>query len=111
MRVSRIFSNSFASSEALDAFKPKRELRQGALLSLYLFVLYVETVGHHIQKIVEVGHWKGIKLARSSNQILHLFFADDLVLFGEAIEKQAKVIQQILQDFCETSGQKVNLAK
>lgn len=39
------------------------------------------------------------------------FFADDLLLFGKASVAQARVMERILQDFCYTTGQKVNLAK
>lgn len=44
-------------------------------------------------------------------KISHLFFADDLLLFGEASCTQAKVMHRILIEFCEESGQKVNIGK
>lgn len=39
------------------------------------------------------------------------FFADDLLLFGEASEKQIDCMLQCLDLFCSSSGQKVNRAK
>ena len=39
---------------------------------------------------------------------LHLFFADDLLLFGEGTERQAEVMKEVMEDFCVASGHKVN---
>lgn len=36
----------------------------------------------------EEGRWKPIHLSRGGVGISHLFFADDLMLFGEASESQ-----------------------
>lgn len=41
--------------------------------------------------------------------LCHLFFTDDLVLFGEATLENTKVIHEVLADFYRFSGQKVNL--
>lgn len=43
--------------------------------------------------------------------ISHLFFVDDLLLFGEAAEKQARVMQQVLEIFYKESREKMNLEK
>lgn len=42
---------------------------------------------------------------------MHLFFADDLILFNEASLVQAQVVNSVLNDFCNFSGQKVNANK
>lgn len=39
------------------------------------------------------------------------FFANDLFLFAEASINQAMIINQCLSDFCDASGQKVNIEK
>lgn len=41
----------------------------------------------------------------------HIFFADDLILFGEANLKQANVMRRCLDLFCSLSSQKVNFDK
>lgn len=64
----------------------------------------MEILGHRIQEAVEIGRWKGMELTRNSTKLSHLFFADNLVLFGEAMEKQAILMEQIVQDFYEISG-------
>lgn len=43
--------------------------------------------------------------------VISLFFADDLLLFGEVSMRRTRYIQKILNDFCMASGQKVNLNK
>jgi len=43
--------------------------------------------------------------------ISSLFFADDIVLFFEATEPQARMIQGCLDRFCTASGQKVSVSK
>jgi hypothetical protein len=42
---------------------------------------------------------------------MHLFFADDLILFAKATKKNCLAINRVLKEFCEASGQKVSLAK
>lgn len=38
-------------------------------------------------------------------------FADDLILFSEAMVEQTKVMKDCLSEFCTMSGQKVNFQK
>lgn len=42
---------------------------------------------------------------------LHIFFADDLMLFGEAMEHQVRTMMECLNRLNKTSGLKVNLSK
>lgn len=43
--------------------------------------------------------------------VSHLFFTDDLLLFGEASVEHAWVLEAILQEFFAVSRQRVNLLK
>lgn len=43
--------------------------------------------------------------------VSHLFFADDLMLFAKANEKGSEAIKDVLDLFCEESGQRVNYEK
>lgn len=109
-----ICSSSLAiiwNGEILEEFKPQRGLRQGDLLSPYLFVLCTETLGNQIQLAIDEAKWKGIKPRRWSERVSHLFFGKDLILFAKATLKQAQVMEQILQEFFSLSGQKVNTSK
>lgn len=68
-------------------------------------------MSHIINKDVEEGRWKGIRVSQGSPSISHLFFADDMVLFSEASLEQIEVIKNCLDLFCNISGQKVNYEK
>ena len=55
--------------------------------------------------------WKGVKASRTGTEITHLFFADDVLLFGQGTERQARVMREAVEEFWEASGQKANLHK
>ncbi|CAL1388052.1 unnamed protein product [Linum trigynum] len=90
---------------------PTRGVRQGDPLSPYLFVLCMERLSHRIDAVLHSGQWKAIRLTRNGPPLTHLFFADDLLLFAEAETRQIRIIKQCLDDFCFSSGQRVNYGK
>lgn len=55
--------------------------------------------------------WNPFKASHSSPAFSHLFFPDDLVLFAKANRKNCQSVRDVLDTFCELSGQKVNLSK
>lgn len=99
------------NGSSLSEFQPQRGLRQGDPLSPYLFVLCMEVLGQRISRAVDEKEWKPLKASRSGPSISHLFFADDLLLFGTASMQQAQVMEMILAEFCGFSGQRVNRHK
>lgn len=109
--VSSVKTAIIWNGEVLDDFSPGRGLRQGDPLSPYLFVLCMERLSILIDNKCEAGDWKGIKVARDSEALTHLFFADDLILFGHANRANCKAMMEVLNDFCSLSGQTVNLSK
>lgn len=92
-------------------FKPSRGVRQGDPISPYIFVLCMERLSQAIAKAVSNDRWETIKLGRRGPPLSHLFFADDLVLFGSTTQRQLQLIEDILAEFCAASGQVVNLSK
>lgn len=72
------------NGERTHAFTPQRGLRQGNLLSSYLFVLCMERLCHQIEFDVANKEWKPIRLSRGGPSLSHVCFADDLILFAGA---------------------------
>lgn len=50
-------------------------------------------------------------MAPNTKKISHLQSTYDTILFGEAKIREAKVIKETLEDYCESSGQQVNKNK
>ena len=81
---------------------------QGDAMSPYLFVLYMEKLGHIINQVVNAGKWKPIKLSKKAPHLSHLFFPNDLLLVAEAFEDQMTIIMECLDLFCASSSQKIS---
>ena len=70
-----------------DHFSVSNGVRQGSVLSPYLFCLYVDKISEHLNK-VSVG-------CKVRNMLInHLFYADDLVLFSP-ISKELQTLLNI----------------
>lgn len=94
-----------------EKLKPSRRLRQGDPLSLYLFVMCMEKLALFIQSKVDCGAWKPIHVSKGRPALSHLLFADDVLLFCEASVQQVQVVMRALDEFCQASCLKVNVAK
>ncbi|KAH9730831.1 putative ribonuclease H protein [Citrus sinensis] len=66
---------------------------------------------HEISRSIQQGQWKPIRLAKLGIPLSHLFFADDLLLLSEASRQQTEVINKVMEEFCVSSGAKVNKSK
>lgn len=94
-----------------DAFVPSGGVRQGDPISPYLFVLTMERLDNAIRRVVSEASWKPIMVGRGRPLLSHLFFANDLVLFGEARIKNEMFMKKLLEDFCNHSCHKVSSLK
>ena len=54
---------------------------------------------------------KGVSMCRWAPRITNLLFADDSLLFCQAIQNEGQAIMEILQTYAQASGQCVNLEK
>ena len=95
----------------LDSFQPSRGIRQGDLISPYLFLLYKEFLGAQITSMCEDKRWDKVRASRSGPSFSHVLFADDLMLFAKADYKNCEAIIEVLDNFCNLAGQKVNTTK
>lgn len=94
-----------------QSFRPSRGIRQGDPLAPYLFLLCMEVLSQNIKSAVDQKHWAPVMVCRGGPAISHVFFADDLFLFGAATVEQASVMEGILKDFCAVSGQRISYTK
>nr|KYP69646.1 Transposon TX1 uncharacterized [Cajanus cajan] len=99
------------NGNTLPSFVPSRGLRQGDPLSPYLFVFYMERLALRISELLHEGQWKPVQLSPGGLPLSHLLFADDILLFGQALEDQARLMASVLEEFSRSSGLKVNSTK
>lgn len=95
----------------LSSFKPTRGIRQGDLLSLYLFILCMEYLGFLINESYRKKEWTLLKASKQNLGISHLFFVDDLMLFAKANKAGVESIKKVLSQFCKEFGQVVSVEK
>ncbi len=95
-------------------FGNSRGLCQGDPLSPLLFLLVMEVLSKLFRKSEEAGLIHGFiagMLGGSEVRISHLLFADDTVVFCDAIPEQIMHIWKVLSCFEAITGLKVNLNK
>lgn len=95
----------------LPIFKPTHGLRQGDMLSPYLFILCMENLSLAINNAVLQRHWDPIRISASNPHISHLLFPDDVLLFTKARKSQFRFIKELFDSFSQASGLKINLSK
>lgn len=84
---------------------PTRGRRQGDPLSPYLFLICAEGFSALLRQEESKRDILGLKIARTSPSISHIFFADDSLLFLQASERSLQSIQTIFSLYSECSGQ------
>ncbi|CAL1371133.1 unnamed protein product [Linum trigynum] len=92
-------------------FSPTRGLRQGDPLSPLLFVLCTEGFAALLRKAIAEHKLEGVKVAPRAPRISHLFFADDSYLFLRGSPQECEKLLDVLNEYEELSGQRVNLGK
>ena len=98
------------NGEITPEFSPSRGIRQGDPLSPYLFVLCMERLSLLIQQKLDLKLWKPLMISRDIG-LSHLFYADDVFLFGQASLANLDLIMTVLNDFGEESGLFLNRLK
>lgn len=60
---------------------------------------------------IQTKNWTPFKFRKKEPQIPHLLFANDILLFNKANAKNIQAIQEVLMNFCDLSGLKINIMK
>ncbi|XP_073355270.1 uncharacterized protein [Aegilops tauschii subsp. strangulata] len=104
------FSVMFNGSK-LQQFTPSRGIWQGDPISPYLFLLAAEGLPCLLKSKVESSNLGGLQVAPLAPPVNHLLFADDSLLFFKANAMGADEINQLLEHYCQATGQRVNYSK
>lgn len=90
------------------SFIPSRGLRQGDLLSSYLFLLVADVLSKLLQQGLSAREFLWMKIRRASPILSYLLFVDDVLLFLKVDVIQCKNLLQILKVYRDASGQLIN---
>lgn len=96
---------------ATPPFLPTCGLQQGYPSSPYLFLFCMDILSRMTTLATDIRQFQGIRLHNQAPYISHLFFADDAMFFFKASSDSCRAVSTIINRFCDTSGQIVNLHK
>ncbi|KAL5760387.1 hypothetical protein ACOSQ2_019225 [Xanthoceras sorbifolium] len=112
MKCLRSASYSFLVNEELRGrVMSLRGLRQGCLLSPYLFLLCAEGLSTMIKIAESDGRLQGLRVARDAPPISHLLFTDDSLMFVHANVDDCNCLKSILEVYEQALGQSINFQK
>ena len=107
----RLWIVPLVNGRPLDFFQATRGLRQGCPLSPFLYILMAESLSRKISAEMVAGTIPGIKAARGVVPINHALFVDDSLLLGGASLNIARAFNEVIQNFCQSSGALINKRK
>ncbi|GJS68653.1 RNA-directed DNA polymerase, eukaryota, reverse transcriptase zinc-binding domain protein [Tanacetum coccineum] len=109
--LTNVRSSVLINGSPTAEFELFRGLRQGDLLSPFLFILAMEGLHAFTTKAEEIGLFRGASIGRDNMSISHLMYADDVIFFGEWSWLNAHHLICMLRCFYLISGLKINVRK
>nr|GFA41372.1 RNA-directed DNA polymerase, eukaryota [Tanacetum cinerariifolium] len=101
---------SFVNGSPSSEFSFHKGLKQGDPLSLFLFILVMETLHISFNNILNARFFKGIRINESLT-LSHLFYADDVIFIGTWDKANVISLVHMLNCFYMASGLKINIIK
>lgn len=86
-------------------------LKQDSPLSPILFILFSDMLSKALQILATNGDLQGFLPKPHGLCIMHLMYADDLILVPKATVNNAMVLRTTIQNYCLQSCQRVNMHK
>lgn len=111
LSITTVSYSFLLNGKQFGALQPARGLRQGDPLSPYLFICCAEVFIRMVEAAVAHGRLHGIRVAPTAPIISNLCFADDTVLFCQALVAEVEEVVRILEKYAQASGQLINLEK
>lgn len=63
-----------------------------------------ESLSRKISEENFVGDWTGVQVGHLDEPYFHNLFIDDTLLFGHEFIREARVIKNLIDDYCLSSG-------
>lgn len=89
----------------------QKGIAAGDPISPYLFLLATEGLSCLLMASDANGSVQGVKVANLAPRVNHLLFADDRLLFFGANHEEATRVSELMQQYCDASGQRINKGK
>nr|GFB93648.1 RNA-directed DNA polymerase, eukaryota, reverse transcriptase zinc-binding domain protein [Tanacetum cinerariifolium] len=93
-----------------EEFQFYKGLKQGDLLSPFLFVLVMESLHLSFKRVEHEGMFNGIKI-NSFMTLSHMFYADDAIFMGQWSKRNIDTLMYTLKCFERASGLSINFSK
>ncbi|GJT27388.1 RNA-directed DNA polymerase, eukaryota, reverse transcriptase zinc-binding domain protein, partial [Tanacetum coccineum] len=101
----------YLNGETHGYFKGGRGLRQGDLISPYLFTLVMEVFNLIMKKNIAASSEFGYHFGCKELKLPHICFVDDLLVLCKGNKESLLVIKQSFKEFGQMSGLTANLGK
>ena len=111
MCVTTVSYSVLINGEPKGKIAPTRGLRQGDLISLYLFLLCAEGLSAMLRRDEFGENLRGISACRGAPRVSHLLFTDDCIVFRKASTEEGLKVTKILDNYERESGKKLNREK
>lgn len=114
-KIWRLVANNWYSvlinGQASRFFHSTRGVKQGDPLSPSLFILAAEVLSRALNNLHSCPQYKSFGLPKWSENISHLAYADDTIIFANADSFSINLLMNTLQEYERQSGQKINRDK